>query len=166
VPSGAQVIDVCAGDGYLYLKYLRAKRVTYLALDASPQMVAWAQRQNISAQLFDVWRDELPTGDCVIMQASLYQFLPRADRIIAKLLAAARDRVIITEPIRNIAASNNPLLAWIGRRTTIPAGEAYTAQRFNPSTLRAVFQSFEAFDRSALLPGGREMIGIFRGQHS
>jgi hypothetical protein len=164
--AGQSVVDVCAGDAYLYLKYLRSKPVQYLGLDFSPQMVRWAQQHGASMRVFDVWREEVPAGDVVVMQASLYQFLPHAEPIVRKLLAAARRTVIIAEPIRNVSASGNPLLSILGRRMTVPASEAhtYSGGRFNQGTLTTLFQSFEAFERAVILPGGREMMGIFKGQ--
>jgi SAM-dependent methyltransferase len=168
VPAGSNVVDVCAGDGYLYLNYLRAKRVQYQALDISPRLVQWMQQHGMQARQFDVWQDALPAADFVIMQASLYQFLPNAAPVIEKLLRAARQCVIITEPVRNMASSNNPVLRLIGKRLTQPeaGGGVYHAQRFNQISLMALFQQFPAFERWCELPGGREMMGIFRGQHS
>ena len=167
VPAGSEVVDVCAGDGYLYLNYLCAKPVQYQALDISPRLVQWMQRHGIQARQFDVWQDAVPAADVVIMQASLYQFLPNAAPIIEKLLRAARQRVIITEPVRNIASSDNPVLRSIGKRLTQPeeGGGVYQAYRFNQISLTALFQQFPALERWCVLPGGREMMGIFRGQH-
>ncbi len=166
IPDHATVTDVCAGDSYLYLKYLRSKSVNYLALDISPQMIAWSQQHNVPAKLFDARHDELPVSDVIVMQASLYQFLPDARSMIVKMLNAARQQVIIAEPIRNLSDSKNPLFAFIGRRMTVPvttAGE-YAAQRFTQTSAETLFQSFEALQRIAILPGGREMIGIFTGK--
>ncbi len=166
VPTGSSVVDVCAGDGYLYLNYLRAKSVRYQALDISPQLVQWMQRHGIQAQQFDVWQDTLPAADSVIMQASLYQFLPKAAPIVEKMLNAAYQRVIITEPVRNIASSDNPVLRWVGKRLTRPekGGGVYHAQRFDQNSLMALAQQFPAFERSCELPGGREMMIVLRGQ--
>jgi hypothetical protein len=168
VPFGSSVVDVCAGDGYLYLNYLRAKSVRYQALDISPRLVQWMQRHGVQAQRFDVWQDALPVADIVIMQASLYQFLPNAALVVEKMLRAARQQVIITEPVRNIASSDNLLLRLVGRRLTRPdkGGGEYQAQRFDQASLMALFRQFSAFERSCELPGGRELMGIFRGQHS
>ena len=164
VPAGSRVVDVCAGDGYLYLHYLRAKSVQYQALDISPRLVQWMQRHGIQAQQFDVWQDTLPSADIVIMQASLYQFLPDAAPIVEKMLCAARQQVIVTEPIRNIASSDNPLLRFVGQRLTRPekGGGAYQARRFDRDSLMALFQRFPAFEQSHELPGGREMLIVLR----
>jgi SAM-dependent methyltransferase len=166
VPAGSSVVDVCAGDGYLYLYYLRAKSVRYQALDISPQLVQWMQRHGVQAQRFDVWQDMLPAADSVIMQASLYQFLPDAAPVVEKMLRAARQRVIITEPIRNIASSDNPVLRFVGKRLTRPekGGGEYQAHRFDQNSLMALARQFPAFERSCELPGGREMMIVLRGQ--
>jgi len=166
VPAGSTVVDVCAGDGYLYLKYLRAKGVRYQALDISPRLVQWMQRRGIQARQFDVWQDELPAADIVIMQASLYQFLPDAAPVVEKMLCAARQHVIITEPVRNITSSENPVLRFVGQRLTRPeeGGGAYQAHRFDQTSLMTLFQEFPAFERSCELPGGREMLIVLRGQ--
>jgi hypothetical protein len=166
VPAGSEVVDVCAGDGYLYLKYLRAKPVQYQALDISPRLVQWMQRHNIQARQFDVWQDALPAADIVIMQASLYQFLPNAAPIVEKMLLAARQRVIITEPVRNIASSDNPVLRLIGKRLTRPeeGNGVYQAHRFDQTSLKALFQQFPTLEQTRELPGGREMMIVLRGQ--
>lgn len=164
IPTGAEVIDVCAGDAYLYLAHLRHKSVTYVAVDASPQLVAWARTRGVDARLIDVWNGDLPQGDSVIMQASLYQFLPHADRMVGKLLAAARWQVIIAEPVRNIADSANPVLALIGKRFTRPSGGQYAAQRFNRESFTALCDSFPELQNLSDLPGGREMLAVFRGR--
>lgn len=168
IPAGLSVVDVCAGDAYLFLKYLKWKQIDYLALDISPQMVAWALKQSVPAMQLNVRDKNLPVADVVVMQASLYQFLPPADQMIHKLLASARKRVIITEPIRNLADSNNRLASFLGRRLTVPEKSQgrYTAQRFNRESLTCLFESFTALERLAVLPGGREMIGVFKGQFS
>ncbi|NTU63074.1 MAG: hypothetical protein HGB05_06650 [Chloroflexi bacterium] len=164
VPVGSSVVDVCAGDGYLYLNYLRAKPVRYQALDISPRLVQWMQRHGIQAQQFEVWHDTLPAGDIVIMQASLYQFLPDAAPVVEKMLRAARQSVIITEPIRNIASSDNPVLRFVGKRLTRPeqGGGEYQAHRFDQTSLMALAQQFPMLEKSCELPGGREMMIVLR----
>lgn len=165
ISSGVAVVDVCAGDAYLYLKYLRSRSVQYLGLDLSPYMVRWASGRGVPMRQFDARTDEIPIGDVVVMQASLYQFLPRAEPIVRKLIAAARRAVIITEPIRNLSSSGNPLLSIVGRRMTVPASgtQSYSGQRFNEKSLTDLFHSFESFERAYILPGGREMLGVFGG---
>ncbi len=164
ISTGAQVVDLCAGDAYLYRHFLRKKGVTYLGLELSPQFVAAGKAQGVSMREFDVWNEKIPPAEIVIMQASLYQFLPNAEAVVQKMLVAARRKVIIAEPIRNLSEENS-WLGKISRALTKPRteDEAYSGQRFNEATLRKLFRSFAAFEREFLIPGGREMIGVFRG---
>ncbi len=165
VPENSVVVDVCSGDCYLHLKYLREKSVRYLGLDASPQLVRWAQKHGVRARKFDLWEEKIPAGDIILMQASLYQFLPHAESIVRRLIQAARKKVLISEPIRNLACSSSRLLSLLGQRLTVPASARsdYSSQRFDRESLMAFFGSFDEFQHSAIIPGGREMLGIFRG---
>ena len=46
---------------------------------------------------------------------------------------------------------------------TIPYGarDTYAGERFNRDTLTELFKTFKEFDRAFLIPGEREMIGVF-----
>ncbi len=164
IPPGAQVVDLCAGDAYLYRHFLRQKGVNYLGLELSPQFVAAGKSQGVPMREFNVWQDEIPTADFVLMQASLYQFLPQAETVVHKMLNAARSKVIIAEPIRNLSEEDS----WLGRMSRIMTkprteDEAYSGARFNEVSLRKLFKACAAFEREFLIPGGRELVGVFRG---
>lgn len=165
IPAGAHVIDLCAGDCYLYRGFLGKKNVRYLGLELSPQFVRAAEKQGVPVKEFDVWRDEIPSAEIVLMQASLYQFLPYAEKVVRRMLKAARGKVLIAEPIRNLSSETN-MLGKISRMMTKPrADEAeYTGHRFDEQSLRKLFESFEGFERAFLIPGGRELVGVFRGE--
>jgi uncharacterized UPF0146 family protein len=168
IPDGVSVVDVCAGDCYLYKEYLHRKSVDYLALDISPQFVRSARKRGITSREFNLWHDEVPAADIILMHASLYQFLPNAEAIMRKLLAGARRKVIIAEPIRNLSDLRIPLVRTLVRRLTRPrtVGSTYVGGRFDQASLTSFFHSFEAFERVFAIPGGREMVGIFRGEHA
>jgi hypothetical protein len=165
IPRGSMVVDVCAGDCYLYLKHLRHKEVSYLGLDISPRLVRWARRHGASAQEFDLWKDEVPTAEIVVLQASLYQFVPHVEAIMHKLLYAARGKLVVSEPIHNLSASGGRLFGRVARYLTAPnsAGEGYVGERFDRQSLTALFGLFDTFQRAWIIPGGREMIGVFGG---
>jgi SAM-dependent methyltransferase len=165
VPERAEVVDVCAGDAYLYRKYLRARSVTYTGLDLSPHMVRQARRWGVQVKEFNLWTDELPSAEIVILQASLYQFTPYAAEIVRKLLAAARRKLILAEPVVNLSSSSNPFLAWISHRMTTPelAQGSYSGKRFNQETFARLLKTFETLERCWLIPGGREMIAVLGG---
>ena len=165
IPEGTSVVDVCAGDCYLYRNYLKRKNVSYIALDVSKPFVDAAQRRGIDAREFNMKSDALPVADYVVMQGSLFYFMPDTAEALNKLIGAARRFAIIGEPVRNLSDSKNPLLAAISRRSTRAASEGQDAagNRFNEETLSVLFQANPRLERSFLIPGGREMVGIFRG---
>jgi hypothetical protein len=162
IPPGTRVVDVCAGDCYLYQNFLWSKSVQYTGLDISPQFVAWAQSRGVNSRLFNAWTDDMPSGDILIMQGSLYQFLPRADAILQRMIAASQSMVIIAEPIQNLSTSKNSILATVGKYLTRPESHDYLGTRFDQETLSCLFKQYGSFERSFIIPGGREMIGVFR----
>ena len=95
------------------------------------------------------------------MQASLYQFLPNAKYIVEKMLAAARIKVIISEPVKNLTSSNNHFVAQMSHWLTIPRSstKAYSGVRFNEHSSLQFFKIFKEFERYYFIPGEREVIG-------
>jgi len=83
------------------------------------------------------------------------------------MLAAAYKKVLIAEPVRNLSSSHVAWLAKLSRLLTKPTDEhsSYSGARFNEETLRDLFKTFPAFQRFFFIPGGREMVGVFRGTH-
>jgi hypothetical protein len=166
VPPRCSVVEVCAGDCYLYENYLRHKQVIYQALDISEPFVEHARARGIDARVFDLWRDEPPKADLVLMQASLCQFLAQAAQVVERLRCVARRKLIIAESVRNLSTSRWwPLAALSRYLTQVPgqAGHANGASRFDVDSLTRLFESISGFERSFLIPGGREMVGIFTG---
>jgi SAM-dependent methyltransferase len=159
IPEGAEVLDVCCGPATLYHRYLRPKGVRYTGLDLNARFVRRLARGGARGQLWDV-RDgrPLPRADYVVMQASLYQFLPGAAAVVGRLCEAARERVLLAEPVRNLADSRVPLLAALARRQTDP-GSGAQPHRFTEATLDTLLAPFASRLRgSFLLPGGREKL--------
>jgi hypothetical protein len=166
VPSGASVVELCCGPGTLYVRYLKSRVGSYIGLDVNPGFVAELRRQGGNARIVDLAdaTETLPVADVLIIQASLYHFLPldRATGIIDKMLAAARVAVIIAEPVRNLASSELPLMGWIGRRAADP-GVGGHADRFTEATLDALMSRYrERVTRAFLIPGGREKVYVLR----
>jgi SAM-dependent methyltransferase len=163
VPDGASVLELCCGPARLYLRELRGRIGSYVALDASATFVDRLRRRGVDARLADVATAPLPVADVVVMQASLYQFLPDAEIMLRRMRAAARRSVIVAEPVRNLASSRFGALARLG------AGGAATArgaqpQRFDAGSLRALMAGFgEAVVFDAPAPGGREHVYVLRG---
>jgi len=160
IPENASVTEVCMGDAYLYSNYLAGKQVKYSGLDLNKTFVQSAIRKDIPARMFDVMTEEVDPADYVIMQGSLYQFIPEEKRIIRNLLDAAKKQLIISEPVKNRAQSNNPLISFLAKYAVNP-GTGHSKERFNEKTLVECFQCFPEFREAKTMPGGIDLIGIF-----
>jgi len=162
VPPGADVLELCCGPGTLYRRFLAGKVGRYTGLDYSPRFVSLLRRRGVDARLVDLHDDgPLPAADVVLMQASLYHFLPDCARLIERMRAAARERVIVVEPIRNLTTDHPRLRSLLGRFTD--AGTGAQPHRFDEPALDALFASFPgAVERSLLIPGGREKAFVVR----
>ncbi len=162
VPEHSSVLELCCGPGTLYARFLKQRASSYIGLDVNDGFVAKLRTRGIDARQLDLANngEPLPTADVALMQASLYHFLPDASPIIDRMLAAATDRVIISEPIRNLAQSNLPLVSLLGRRAADP-GVGGHAHRFTEETLKDLMEPYEdRLLKSFLIPGGREQVYV------
>jgi SAM-dependent methyltransferase len=161
IPAGSSVLDLCCGPGFLHDPHLRGKRVVYTGLDVNRRFVARVRRRGATALVWDLNDGrELPTADFVVIQASLYQFLPDPAPLLRRMLRAAREAVIVAEPIRNLATSRVPGLGAFAARQTDPGLGARPA-RFDEPALDAFIAALELPNtRSFLIPGGREKVYV------
>ncbi|MFD6158428.1 class I SAM-dependent methyltransferase [Nocardia sp. NPDC060256] len=161
LPAGASVVDLCCGPATLYTRYLRQKSVDYTGLDRNDRFVAQLTKAGGQGQVWNLNSDApLPEADYVLMQASLYHFLPEPAPVLDRMLTAARKQVIIAEPIRNISSSDNRLIAAIGQRFT-NAGDGAQAHRFTEPTLDDFFRPYESrVVQQTLIAGGREKLYV------
>ena len=163
IPAGASVLDLCCGPAVLYHRYLRLKSVTYTGLDINPRFIDRLNRRGGDGRLWDLRKaDALPPADYVIMQASLYHFLPDASPVVDRMLEAARKRVIVAEPIRNLTAGDSKLLSVLGRLFTNP-GTGQQPLRFTEATLSELFSAYSArIVESRSIAGGREKMFVLK----
>ncbi|WP_405162520.1 class I SAM-dependent methyltransferase [Nocardia sp. NBC_01499] len=161
LPVGASVVDLCCGPATLYARYLRAKSVDYTGLDRNERFVARLTRAGGQGKVWNLNSDApLPAADYLLMQASLYHFLPEPAPVLDRMLTAARKQVIIAEPVRNMASSDNRVLAAVGKRFT-NAGDGVQAHRFTEPTLDEFFRPYESrVLRRSLIAGGREKLYV------
>ncbi len=164
VPPGASVLELCCGPGTLYRRHLRQRAGAYVGLDVNQGFVDRLRAQGVDARLVDLAGEQpLPRADVVIMQASLYHFLPGASAVLDRMLAAARQRVIVAEPVRNVASSQLSIVASLGRRGTDP-GVGGHAQRFTEESLGDLMERYrERVQETFLIPGGREKVYVLAG---
>jgi Methionine biosynthesis protein MetW len=165
VADGADVFEACAGDAYLYERYLKPRGIRYRAGEFNQAFIAHARARGIAMDRFDLRQDPVPTADIVILHASLYQFMPDHAQVVARLLAATRHTLIISEPVRNLSSSRWALVRWVAKRSADP-GSGHTAQRFDEESLDAFFATHypNRVMHRALIPGGREKLYCLRGQ--
>ena len=161
VPNGSSVLDLCCGPALLYHRYLRHKSVRYTGLDVNAEFIDRLTRRGASGQVRDLRSEEaLPEADYVIMQASLYHFLPDPSPVMDRMLRAARRQVIVSEPIRNLSSSDSRLAALVGKLLTDP-GVGNHSQRFNEASLDQFFLRYRSLvQQSFLVAGGREKLYI------
>jgi len=164
VPPGASVLELCCGPGTLYRRHLRERAGVYLGLDVNQAFVDRLRARGLDARLVDLGGEQpLPRADVVIIQASLYHFLPGASALLDRMLAAAEQRVIVAEPVRNVASSRLPVVATLGRRGTDP-GVGDHAQRFTEESLDRLMERYrERVQETFLIPGGREKVYVLAG---
>lgn len=162
IPQQADVLELCCGPGILYQRYLRRKKVRYRGLDLSEKFVRQLLRRGVASERWDLRSDRpLPRAEYVIMQASLYHFLPDAGGMLDRMLEAARKAVIVAEPIRNLASSRLSWMAYFARRLTDP-GTGLQENRFDEKSLDKLTRRYEVLLRRAFLaPGGREKVYVF-----
>jgi SAM-dependent methyltransferase len=131
IPEGSSVVDLCCGPATLYFSHLRLKRVSYTGLDINRGFVDRLSARGVKAYLWDVEKDKsLPEADYLVMQGSLYHFLPDPYPIVDCMLAAARRSVILTEAVQNLADSNNALVSWMASKLSNP-GTGDQVSRFD-----------------------------------
>ena len=166
VPAGSTVLELCCGPAMLYRRFLRGRTGSYVGIDVIPGFVAALRRRGIDARERDLAADDspLPSADVVIIQASLYHFLPRPELIVDRMLAAAQDRAIVSEPVRNLASSGVPIIRIVGRHAADP-GTGGHAQRFDERSLHEFMGRYrERVLKEFAIPGGRDRVYVLRGE--
>jgi hypothetical protein len=161
IPADSSVVDLCCGPALLFDRYLRQKNVRYTGIDVNAGFIDRLVRNGASGMVRDLRKDEpLPRADYVLMQASLYHFLPDALPIVGRMVEAARRKVIIAEPVRNLSTSDSTILRLLGRLLTNP-GVGEQAHRFTEASLDELFSTYASrVDQSFLIAGGREKVYV------
>ena len=163
VAPGSTVVDVCSGPGALYRHFLKGRGCHYLALDMNPRFLARVTAEGGEGRHADVRSLEmLPSADHVIMQGSLYHFLPDAATIVERMLVAARQTVIICEPVRNLTRSSSWMVRSLSMWLTDP-GTGPAPHRFTPETLVELMKPYPVLESSAI-PGGRDQLVVLAGR--
>lgn len=162
IPEGCELLELCMGDAFFYQHYLRKKNVRYRCADINPVFIRSARKKGIDAQLLDVYSDPVPKADYVLMQASLYHFIPDEKKIIDKLLDACNIAVIISENVENLSNDPSTFRARLGEHLS-RAKSGQSRVKFTRDTLA---QSFTDHKKNIGvwedLPGNKEVIIVLR----
>ena len=161
VDANSSVLDICCGPGILYGRYLRTKNISYTGVDLNPVFIKQVIAYGATGSVQDVRTIEAFAGaDFVIMQASLYHFLPDAAPMLKRMLMAAKKSLIITEPIRNVVESKSALVRKLAMLIS-DAGTGPQMFRFTEQSLDKLLKSaIERPIRSFQIAGGREKIYV------
>jgi hypothetical protein len=164
IPDGVKVLDVCCGDCALYTRALK-DRISYTGIDINPSFIKNANKLSVNMLPLDIMNDNLPGSDYVIMQASLYQFIPFHKQIVDKLLDSASSKVIMSEPVKNLSDSTNPFISFIARYSANP-GTGHKIERFTEETFTTFFKDNygELIEKFKFIPGGRELMVILNAK--
>lgn len=162
VPEAVQLVELCCGDCRLYQNYLRAKNIDYLGLDISPAFITNALSKGINVKLFDLGNDPLPQAEYILIQASLYQFIPLGKEILNKIFNSALKGVILAEPVLNVSSCSKPFISGIVKKISrFLTGS--TTKRFDEESLDDLFAIYaDKLKTKFKISGGREIIGIFK----
>jgi hypothetical protein len=165
IEPGSEVFEACAGDGHLYERYLRSKGIRYAGGDINDVFLRHARRRNLPIVALDLLVDPIPVADYVVIQASLYQFIPGHARVIERLLCSARRALIVAEPVVNLASSSSSWVRWLAQRSANP-GNGHKAARFDEASLDVALRSDfgDRIESSATIAGGRERLYRLRGK--
>ena len=163
IEEGSSVLDVCCGPGTLFHRYLKAKGVDYIGLDINQHFIHRVRAGGATGIIWDLKENRpLPRAQYVLIQSSLYHFLPDASSVVQRMILAAEKQVLIAEPIRNMADSRARSLAFLSRKLTNP-GTGDQPSRFNETRLDALMEQYQLRGysvRGELIAGGREKLYI------
>ena len=157
VPAGARVIDLCCGDCAIYLRYLHKKRVDYLGIEINPRMARLVQEKGVRVIAADVRRYDIPPCDVLLCLASLYQFSDEAVNVVRSAQQMA-GKIVLLEPVENLACSRNPLIASMAARMT-DFGEGPISFRFQEDVL---IKTWRNFGFSTIKRVGPELLGVWK----
>lgn len=160
VPSGSRVVEVAAGTGRFYREALCKRVSSYLALEINPPFVNKLRSLGINAIQADVSKEPIPTGDIVVILSALYHFKNIDAEFLHKLLGAARERVIIVEPVCSPLNTRSPHDKIRAKLADI--GEGPIFQRYSVDELLGLCKrhaEIEHFERLA----GNECLVVLRG---
>lgn len=166
IADRASVLDLCCGPARLFHRYLKAKGVNYTGIDVNRTFIEQLRAGGARGEVLDLREPRaLPKADYVVMQASLYHFLPDAEPVVDRMIGAALKQVIVAEPVRNLASSRSRLVRVLGRTLTNP-GSGDQPHRFTEDSLDRFFEKYSSCVATSFpIAGGREKVYVLNPIH-
>jgi trans-aconitate methyltransferase len=147
------LLELCCGDCQI-VDYLKGN--AYQGLDINPRFVNHARKKGFKVSLQDVMVSEIPEAECILIHNSLYQFYPHHERLIRRAFESAQKKLVISEPVINLASSKNRIVSFIAKSVT-RVGEDSSSKRFNRKEMKDIFDKYHA-DKIEFL--GRNLMGV------
>ncbi|MGZ3883096.1 MAG: hypothetical protein ACXVP0_00080 [Bacteroidia bacterium] len=158
IPKNAQLLELCMGDAFFYLNHLSGMPLSYSCADVNPVFIRAAKRRGLNAFPLDLFRDPVPQSDYILIQGSLYHFIPDQLAMVQKLLKASNKQLIISEPVDNMSNSSSSFKAALaGCLSKARTGQSRI--KFTAETLKESFAPLK--DQVAVWeesPGNKEVI--------
>ena len=110
------IVELCFGD-ILIANWCRLNNLVWIGFDINDEFIKNARSKGFNAQYKDILKFEaLPKSDVVILMGSLYQFNTRLNDLISSIMKST-NKLIISEPIINLASQNN-IVGYFAKRLT------------------------------------------------
>ena len=164
IPDGASVLELCCGPARLYLRELRGRIGSYVAIDASPRFVDRLRRRGVDARQADVATApscRSPTSwSC---RPGCTSSCPTRRRMLQRMRAAAEAPSSSQSPCATSPPAGSGVVARLGASGAATAQGAQP-QRFDAASLRELMLRFgDAVQSCAPAPGGREHVYVLSG---
>jgi len=141
IEDNSTLVDLCCGDCQL-AQYLKPNQ-DYTGIDINQNLSKGLKKIKVlNIDITQSWNDAT-YYDYVIMMGSLHQFIPHHDQIINKMKKHARKKVIISEPFKNLASSQNKIIRFFANLFTNPGVET-SYKRFDIEQLNGIAEKHNA----------------------
>tara|TARA_A100001011_G_scaffold396602_1_gene494877 strand:+ start:9433 stop:10050 length:618 start_codon:yes stop_codon:yes gene_type:complete len=110
------IVELCFGD-IIIAHWCKLNKINWIGFDINQQFIKNAKLKGYNAHYRDILKLEvLPRSDAVVLMGSLYQFHESLNDLINCVMNST-SKFIISEPIRNIASTNN-IFGYLAKRLT------------------------------------------------
>lgn len=139
--DSSNVVELCFGD-IVIADFCTKNHISWIGYDINVNFVGNAIDKGYKAELIDLnLLTELPKTDLIIMSGSLYHFQENLENLFSIMLKST-NKIIISEPIKNLASQNNFLGRIASKMTTV--NQKNISFRFNKESLLDALNSISS----------------------